>query len=82
MKPKLLEYMEEKHRREPDIMLFFMLTNIIEESTTLLCWGGKSAEALNAVYGAEASAEGIPVPGMVSRKKQFLPDLIAELQKE
>lgn len=81
MKPKLLEFMQHKYEENPYTMLFFMLTNIIEESTTLLCCGGKSKEFLYKAYGKEMDEEGILVEGMVSRKKQFLPDLIAALQE-
>jgi len=81
MQPKLLEYMKEKHKANPDMMFFFMLTNILEENSILLCYGGTSKELLNIAYGQTVTDEGIIVKGLVSRKKQLLPDLLAAIQQ-
>ncbi len=81
MQPKLLEYMKEKHKANPDMMFFFMLTNILEENSILLCYGGNSKELLNIAYGQKICDEGIVVEGLVSRKKQLLPDLLAAIQQ-
>ena len=78
---KLLEYMQEKHRQNPNMMYFFMLTNIIEESSIVLYCGEGAKELLEIAYSKEIPAEGVSVPGMVSRKKQLLPDLIAAIQQ-
>jgi len=59
-------------------MLFFMLTNIIEESTIVLCGGARAEEVLKQSNHIEQiPQDGLLVPGMVSRKKQFLPSIIA-----
>ena len=66
-----------------------MLTNILTESTTLLC-EGQGAEQM--IFGAfhmeneEASqksdTEGvIELPGVVSRKKQLVPMIVLALQE-
>ena len=81
MQGKLLEFMQEKHRQNPEMMYFFMLTNILEESSIVLYCGGRSKELLSIAYTKEIPAEGVVVEGMVSRKKQLLPDLIAAMQQ-
>ena len=81
MKSKLLEFMQEKHRQNPDMMFFFMLTNILEESSVVLYCGGNSKELLAAAYNKEIPDDGVVIEGMVSRKKQLLPDLIAAMQQ-
>ncbi len=81
MQGKLLDYMKEKHRQNPDMMYFFMLTNILEESSIILYCGGKAKELLAAAYNKEIPDDGVVVEGMVSRKKQLLPDLIAAMQQ-
>ncbi len=81
MQGKLLEYMQEKQRQNPHMMYFFMLTNIIEESSIVLYCGEGAKELLAIAYNKEIPAEGVSVPGMVSRKKQLLPDLIAAIQQ-
>ncbi|MBQ8599725.1 MAG: putative manganese-dependent inorganic diphosphatase [Oscillospiraceae bacterium] len=81
MQGKLLDYMEEKHRQNPDMMYFFMLTNIIEESSIVLGCGSEARELLEMAYNKPVPAEGTVVEGLVSRKKQLLPDLIAAIQQ-
>lgn len=81
MQGKLLEYMQEKQRQNPHMMYFFMLTNIIDESSIVLYCGEGAKELLEIAYSKEIPAEGVSVPGMVSRKKQLLPDLIAAIQQ-
>lgn len=80
--PSLQEFMKEKQSKDPSTMLFFMLTNIIEESTIVLCSGLHAEEILKQSNHIEQiPQEGLLVPGMVSRKKQFLPSIIATLQQ-
>lgn len=80
--PALQAFMKEKVEKDPDTMLFFLLTNIIEESSIVLCCGGQSEEILKQSNHLEQiPADGLLVPGMVSRKKQFLPSIIATLQQ-
>ena len=63
-------------------MLFFLLTNIIEESSIVLCCGGRAEEILKqSNHLEEIPADGLLLPGMVSRKKQFVPSIIATLQQ-
>ena len=81
MQPKLQEFMNEKMRQNPEMMFFFMLTNIIEENSTVLYCGGNSKELLHSAYNKEIPADGVVIEGMVSRKKQLLPDLIAAIQQ-
>ncbi|MGN0664186.1 MAG: putative manganese-dependent inorganic diphosphatase [Negativibacillus sp.] len=82
MQPKLLAYMQEQQKNHPDMMYFFMLTNIIEESSQVLYCGGNARELLEIAYKREIPEDGVVIEGMVSRKKQLLPDLIAAIQQE
>ncbi len=80
--PSLNQFMREKQEKDPSTMLFFMLTNIIEESTIVLCGGARAEEVLKQSNHIEQiPQDGLLVPGMVSRKKQFLPSIIATLQQ-
>ena len=80
--PALQQLMEEKYAKDPSTMLFFLLTNILEESSIVLCAGQKAKELLKqSNHLDEIPAEGLLVPGMVSRKKQFVPSIIATLQQ-
>ena len=61
-------------------MIFFMMTDILEESTILLCVGDGALEKVQEASGTEKEgAAGLMMPGVVSRKKQIIPLLIKAL---
>ena len=77
----------EKEQHEID-MMFFMLTNILTESTDLICTG-QGAEQLiaNAFHVKDEDMENVSgqtgivkLPGVVSRKKQLAPQIMMALQ--
>ena len=60
-------------------MTFFMLTNILTQSTELLCHGQGAVQLAAKAFHKEIEEEGQPVvelPGVVSRKKQLIPELM------
>jgi len=63
-------------------MAFFMLTDIINESTTMLCYGPRAAVLVEAAFGVKVEGNVARMPSVVSRKKQVVPALIAELSRE
>ncbi len=82
VKPAISKYMEELLEKGGIDMLVFMLTNIIDESTTLLFKGTRALEFIQAATNAVSEdGETVFVPGMVSRKKQLIPQLLAAMQK-
>ena len=62
--------------------MFFMLTNILDESTNLLCEGiGAKKMIMNAFHVEDNSQESsVLLPGVVSRKKQLIPAIGMALQ--
>ena len=80
----------EKEREQHEIdMMFFMLTNILTESTDLICTG-QGAEQLIAtafhskdedVENVSAQTGIVKLPGVVSRKKQLAPQIMMALQQ-
>lgn len=81
LKARMLPYMEKARGEEKVDMLFFMLTNILQESTDLLCVGQGAmqlvSEAFHVTLDETAKQEGsVCLPGMVSRKKQLVPSLM------
>jgi manganese-dependent inorganic pyrophosphatase len=62
-------------------MLFIMLTNILEESTDLLYYGEDAKEIAENAMKVPASGKSLPLKGVVSRKKQLIPALMAVLQE-
>ncbi len=62
-------------------MIYFMLTNIIEESTELLCAGEGAEELAIKAFSLPADTEQFILPNTVSRKKQIIPALMVALQE-
>lgn len=62
-------------------MIFFMITNVLEESTLLLFNGRPQQRKLRRqLFGCVKDHE-VFLPGVVSRKKQMVPQLMAALQQ-
>ena len=75
--PKLVEVLKESGLD----MVFFMLTNIVEQSTELLCSGGNARETVMDAFELSEDTEDIILNGVVSRKKQLIPTLVSEMQQ-
>ena len=59
-----------------------MLTNILDESTELLCCGAGAKERIMEAFELpRTDAETIMLNGVVSRKKQFIPIVMTYLQQ-
>lgn len=80
LKPKLLNFMENACEAPGMDMLFFMLTNIIHESTELLFVGENAKEIVESAFCGEAEEHSIELKDIVSRKKQLIPKLINAMQ--
>lgn len=62
-------------------MVFFMLTDIVKESTTLLYAGEDVESLLETLYGTAGVEGSLELTGVVSRKKQLVPTLIQGIQQ-
>ena len=79
LKPRLLSYMEIANGEHELNMTFFMLTNILTQSTELLCHGQGAVQLAAKAFHKDIEDDGQPVvelPGVVSRKKQLIPELM------
>lgn len=81
IKVKLVSYMEKAFTEHRVEMLFFMLTNIMEESTELLFYGGNSKELVYDAFEIKSTSDSVMLKGVVSRKKQLIPAFVAALQQ-
>lgn len=82
VKERLVPYMQRAFDSHKIPMIFFMLTNIIEESTELLIQGEGAREVVENAFTFEQNTDRIYLEGVVSRKKQLIPALMASLQQE
>jgi len=80
-KTRLIAFMTSAKENHSLDMMFFMLTNIMEESTYLLCAGKGAIEAAQNAFGKASDEHGLHLPLVVSRKKQLIPRLMSELQQ-
>ena len=83
LKERLLPYIQEKQKEQGIDMLFYMLTNILTQSTTLLCAGQGARQMVSAAFhvGEDQEKDGeVLLPNVVSRKKQLIPVIMMTLQ--
>ncbi|MGN0133606.1 MAG: putative manganese-dependent inorganic diphosphatase [Anaerotignum sp.] len=78
LRPKIAAYMEGAVKEGE--MLFFLLTNILTESSDLVFVGEGAKDLVEIAFGP-AKENWVYVPGMVSRKKQFVPSILHALQQ-
>ena len=82
IRDRMLPYLEKVYKEhEMDIMIF-MLTNIIEQSTLLLCYGEKAAALVEDAFpNVKVENNAVAVPALVSRKKQVVPAIMAAISR-
>ena len=81
IKERMIPYMHKAKKNHGVDMVFFMLTNIIEESTQLLYSDKQALDIAESSFMVTASDNALMLPGVVSRKKQLIPRLMTTLQQ-
>ncbi len=82
IKERMVPFLEKAYKEHGLDMMIFMLTNIMEESTEMLCYGEHSSELVEAAFGVKVENNAAIVPAVVSRKKQVFPALMSALSRE
>ena len=72
---RMLPYLEVAAQKQQVSMIFFMLTSIMDEGTTLLCYGKNHEKLVSVAFDRDPLNGVIELPGVVSRKKQLIPML-------
>lgn len=70
---------ESEKQRVPKV--YFMLTNILEESTELIYYGQDSEQLIAVAFSMEPENGAFRLPGVVSRKKQLIPAMMKAAQR-
>ena len=81
IKEKLTDHLPKVLEENRLQMIYFMLTDILDESTELLCCGTGARANIAEAFDVPENAEKIILKGVVSRKKQLIPALVAALQQ-
>ena len=79
VKKKIFAYMKEQYASSGVDMLFFMLTDMLMPGTELLCVGTGAQELVENALGVSGNDGVVFLPGVVSRKKQIVPELMMEI---
>lgn len=77
----VLPHLEKARQNHGLNMIFFMLTNIVTESSELLCCGADAREKIISAFDLREDTEELMLKGVVSRKKQLVPTLVGALQQ-
>ena len=78
----LRSYMDEALQRERVDMIFYLLTDIKAQQSKVL-WAGEDADKyLRRAFDCQEADGGYILPGVISRKKQFIPPLLAAMQTQ
>ena len=80
IKERLIPFMVSECGRHGVTRVYFMLTNIIEESTELLYYGDGSEEMAKTAFPMDPVDGTFDLKGVVSRKKQLIPALMEAAQ--
>ena len=80
IKERLVPFMVSECGRHGVTRVFFMLSNIIDESTELLYYGEGSEEMARIAFNMEPKDGVFDLKGVVSRKKQLIPALMEAAQ--
>ena len=80
---KLLQpYLEEARNKQNVEDLYMLLTDVPKEESVVICTGRYAAEVLSNGFESRPAADGSwTLPGVVSRKKQFIPALMTAYQE-
>lgn len=82
VKRRMQEYLDTMLLERKLDMVFIMLTNIVQEQSEILCAGEGAARILSQAFtNAEIEDNETLLKGVISRKKQFIPELIRALQE-
>lgn len=87
IKDQMMEYSKTAREQHHVDMMFFMLTNILTETTDLICVGQGAEQMVATAFhlveeGTDSDMGGIiSLPGVVSRKKQLAPQIMMALQQ-
>ena len=80
IKDQIVAYMDTVLTEKKLNMVFIMLTDILEETTYLICAGDGADQVAEAAFKQEKDGDYYVLKGVVSRKKQIIPPFMSVLQ--
>ncbi len=80
IKEMITEYLPTALQNNKLDMIYFMLTDILDESSEIMCYGPGAKEAVIDAFGLAENTDRMILKKVVSRKKQVVPALVAAMQ--
>ena len=78
----LQPYLEEARNKQNVEDIYMLLTDVPKEESVVICTGRYAAEVLSNGFESRPAADGSwTLPGVVSRKKQFIPTMMSAYQE-
>ena len=78
----LQPYLEEARNKQNVEDLYMLLTDVPKEESVVICTGRYAAEVLSNGFESRPAADGSwTLPGVISRKKQFIPAMMSAYQE-
>ena len=81
LQDEIHQYLKDSYTKTHCDMIFFVMTNILEESSTMLFYGEAADALIREAFQLEPEGNRCYLPGVVSRKKQIVPLLVSTLQQ-
>ena len=80
IRSEMIEYLQVHFKELKLEQVYFLLTNIQEQSSEVLFCGHGSRETMEKAFDTETGEDSCILPDVVSRKKQFIPAMMTALQ--
>ncbi len=80
IRSEMAEYLRVHFKELKLEQVYFLLTNIQEQSSEVLFCGYGARDTVEKAFGTGAGEESVILPDVVSRKKQFIPAMMTALQ--
>ena len=81
VKDRMVPYLETALAGEGIDLVCLMITNVTDESTDLIFTGSNAKAFIESAFGKKTDGNCIHLEGVVSRKKQLIPPMMAVLNK-
>lgn len=81
IKEKIRDTLDENRKKNSLDMVFFMLTDIVKSKTEILFAGKDAKDTLEEAFEVVVTGDSLIIDGLISRKKQMVPEIIGAMQQ-
>ncbi len=81
IKERVASFIKDLYENGAFDLACLMLTDVMDESTDLICYGSDGEEIIQTAFHAELKDGSVFLPGVVSRKKQLVPALMTTINQ-